>query len=64
MNFEEWDCHTDMFKEVDPKRILADWKAEREKLIGVLGKIKRDIFEPDKITIHIERILAEMKEQG
>ena len=37
---------------------------EREKLIGALEKIRRDILEPDKITIHIERGLAEVKEQG
>ena len=42
---------------------LDDLKAEREKLIGALGRIKRDIYEPDKITIHIERVLAEVKEQ-
>jgi len=39
---------------------LANGKAKREKLIETLKKIKRDIFEPDKITIHIERGLASM----
>ena len=38
-------------------------KAEREKLIGALFKIKRDIYEPDKIYIHLSRALGKALEE-
>jgi len=65
MTFDEWGEKLRQAKEIGTIGVeftlYADWEAERDKLIGALGKIKRDICEPDKITIHIERVLAEVK---
>ena len=67
MTFEKWGELAGPLSDAKKSyavNMLADWQADREKLIGTLFKIKRDIYEPDKIYIHLSRALGKALEKA